>query len=90
MAVGAVSTYAAVAAFPVNVIVIAALYCVLGLASSGTWLGFGARLQRIAEERSGRPRVQHRDGAAARRVAVPDLRRQPPAKRSLIAASRAG
>ena len=41
---------AAVAAFPVNVIIIAALFCVLGLASSGTWLGFGAALQRVLKE----------------------------------------
>ena len=47
MAVGAVSTYAAVASFPLNVIVIAALFGVLGIASSGTWLGFGAALQRV-------------------------------------------
>ncbi len=47
MAVGAISTYAAVAPFPLNVVVIAALFGVFGLASSGTWLGFGAALQRV-------------------------------------------
>ena len=51
MAVGAISTYAAVAAFPVNVIIIAALFGVLGLASSGTWLGFGAALQLMLKNR---------------------------------------
>jgi threonine/homoserine/homoserine lactone efflux protein len=50
MAVGAVSTYAAVAPFPLNVIVIAALYGVLGLASAGAWLGFGAALQRVLND----------------------------------------
>ncbi len=50
MAVGAVSSYAAVAPFPLNVVVIAALYCVLGIASSGTWLGFGAALQRVLKD----------------------------------------
>jgi len=50
MAVGAVSTYAAVAPFPLNVLVIAALFGALGLASSGTWLGFGAGLQRVLKE----------------------------------------
>ena len=50
MAVGAVSTYAAVAPFPLNVVVIAALFGVFGLASSGTWLGFGAALQRLLKE----------------------------------------
>ena len=50
MAVGAITTYAAVAAFPVNVVIIAALFCVLGTASSGTWLGFGAALQRVLKD----------------------------------------
>lgn len=50
MAVGAVSTYAAVAPFPLNVVVIAALFGVFGLASSGTWLGFGAALQRVLKD----------------------------------------
>jgi threonine/homoserine/homoserine lactone efflux protein len=50
MAVGAITTYAAVAAFPVNVVIIAALFCVLGAASSGTWLGFGAALQRVLKD----------------------------------------
>jgi len=53
MAVGAITTYAAVAAFPLNVAIIAALFCVLGVASSGTWLGFGAALQRVLKD----PRV---------------------------------
>jgi len=47
MAVGAVSTYAAVAPFPLNMLVIAGLFGVLGLASAGTWLGFGTALQRV-------------------------------------------
>jgi threonine/homoserine/homoserine lactone efflux protein len=51
MAVGAISTYAAVAAFPVNVVIISALFCVLGLASSGAWLGFGAALQPMLKNR---------------------------------------
>jgi threonine/homoserine/homoserine lactone efflux protein len=50
MAVGAITTYAAVAAFPVNIVIIAALFCVLGVASSGTWLGFGAALQRVLKD----------------------------------------
>lgn len=50
MAVGAISTYAAVAPFPFNVLVIAALFGLFGLASSGTWLGFGAALQRLLKE----------------------------------------
>ena len=30
--------------------IIAALYCILGFASSGTWLGFGAVLQRVLRD----------------------------------------
>ncbi|MGH6611560.1 MAG: LysE family translocator [Burkholderiaceae bacterium] len=51
MAVGAVTTYAAIAPFPVNMIVIAALFGFFGLASSGTWLGFGAALQHVLKDR---------------------------------------
>ena len=47
MAVGAVSTYAAVAAFPVNVAFIAFLFGALGILSSATWLGFGTGLKRL-------------------------------------------
>jgi threonine/homoserine/homoserine lactone efflux protein len=47
MAVGAVSAYAGVAAFPVNVIVMAALFGSLGIFSSATWLGFGTALKRL-------------------------------------------
>ncbi len=47
MAVGAVSTYAAVAAFPVNMVVMAALFGGLGILSSATWLGFGTGLKRL-------------------------------------------
>ncbi|MGE0849888.1 MAG: LysE family translocator [Hyphomicrobiaceae bacterium] len=41
MAVGAVSTYAAIAAFPANVALMAFLFGALGVLSSATWLGFG-------------------------------------------------
>lgn len=47
MAVGAVSTYAAVAAFPANVVLIAVLFGGLGILSSATWLGFGTGLKRL-------------------------------------------
>jgi threonine/homoserine/homoserine lactone efflux protein len=50
MAVGAVSTYAAVAAFPFNVVVIASLYGLLGFASGATWLYFGTALQHLLKE----------------------------------------
>ena len=47
MAVGAVSTYAAVAAFPNNVLLIAFLFGALGIVSSATWLGFGTGLKAL-------------------------------------------
>lgn len=47
MAVGAISAYGAVAAFPLNVITMAAIYAVMGLASGALWVGFGYSLQRI-------------------------------------------
>jgi threonine/homoserine/homoserine lactone efflux protein len=53
MAVGAVSTYAAVAAFPANVLLMAGLFGALGTLSSATWLGFGTGLKRLL----GNPRV---------------------------------
>jgi threonine/homoserine/homoserine lactone efflux protein len=47
MAVGAVSTYAAVATFPGNVLLIAFLFGTLGTLSSATWLGFGTSLRQL-------------------------------------------
>jgi threonine/homoserine/homoserine lactone efflux protein len=47
MAVGAVSTYAAVAAFPLNVVLMATLFGALGVLSSATWLGFGMGLKTL-------------------------------------------
>jgi threonine/homoserine/homoserine lactone efflux protein len=47
MAVGAVSTYAAVSTFPFNVVLMAFLFGSLGVLSSATWLGFGTGLKRL-------------------------------------------
>ena len=47
MTVGAVSTYAAVAAFPFNMLLMAGLFGSLGILSSATWLGFGTGLKRV-------------------------------------------
>jgi threonine/homoserine/homoserine lactone efflux protein len=47
MAVGAVSTYAAVATFPFNMLLIAGLCGAVGILSSATWLGFGTTLKRL-------------------------------------------
>ena len=47
MAVGAVSTYAAVATFPGNMLLITFLFGTLGILSSATWLGFGTSLRQL-------------------------------------------
>lgn len=47
MAVGAMSAYAGVAAFPWNVAIITALFGLLGLPSCGAWVLFGAALRRV-------------------------------------------
>jgi threonine/homoserine/homoserine lactone efflux protein len=50
MVVGAVTTYAAIAAFPLNMIVMAAVFLVLGYGSSLTWVLFGTGLRRFLSE----------------------------------------
>jgi threonine/homoserine/homoserine lactone efflux protein len=52
MAIGAISTYAAIATFPLNVAVITMLWLVLGLPASGVWVFFGATLQRVLNQPS--------------------------------------
>lgn len=47
MAVGAVSAYAAVAAFPYNMMLIAFLFGVLGILSSVAWVVLGQTLRRL-------------------------------------------
>ena len=47
MAVGAVSAYGALAPFPWNVALMAAIFLGLGIVSSGAWTLFGQALQRL-------------------------------------------
>ncbi len=47
MAVGAVTTFASLAAFPLNIITMGAVFGTLGLASSGVWVLFGQALRRV-------------------------------------------
>lgn len=47
IAVGSVSAYAAIASYPWNMIVLAAIVCVITLGSSLTWLLFGTALQSL-------------------------------------------
>ncbi len=47
MAVGAISTYAAVAPFPWNVTVMTVLFGLGGILSSGAWVAFGSALRRL-------------------------------------------
>jgi threonine/homoserine/homoserine lactone efflux protein len=53
MAVGAVSTYAAVAAFPANIILLAGTFTALGATSSLAWVLFGTALRGVLS----RPKV---------------------------------
>jgi threonine/homoserine/homoserine lactone efflux protein len=47
--VGAVTAYAAIAAFPLNIVLMAAVFAVLGYASSMSWVLFGTRLRRFVK-----------------------------------------
>jgi threonine/homoserine/homoserine lactone efflux protein len=50
MAIGAVSTYAAIATFPVNVVLMTAIFVCLGMLSSGTWILFGTTLRGVVTD----------------------------------------
>jgi threonine/homoserine/homoserine lactone efflux protein len=45
MAVGAISSYAALTVFPFNIVTIAVIFAVLGLISAAAWVGFGTSLR---------------------------------------------
>jgi threonine/homoserine/homoserine lactone efflux protein len=47
MAIGAVTSYAAVAAFPLNAAVASAIFTVIGVVSAFVWLTFGTGLRRV-------------------------------------------
>jgi len=47
MAVGSISTYAAIATYPLNAFVISGVFCVVGIFSSLTWAGFGTGLKHL-------------------------------------------
>ncbi len=47
MAVGAITAYAGIAAYPANVLVIGTIFAVLGTVSSFTWVLFGTSLKRL-------------------------------------------
>ncbi|MFZ5733548.1 MAG: LysE family translocator [Pseudomonadota bacterium] len=49
IAVGSVSAYAAIASYPWNMIVLAAIVCIITLGSSLTWLLFGTALQSLVK-----------------------------------------
>ena len=50
MAIGAVTAYAGITAFPLNTFLIAAIFTVLGTVSSFTWVLFGTGLKRIVND----------------------------------------
>ncbi len=50
MAIGAVTAYAGITSFPLNTILIAAIFTVLGTASSFTWVLFGTGLKQVVND----------------------------------------
>ena len=50
MAIGAVTAYAGIMRFPANMLVIAAIFTVLGICSSFTWVLFGTGLKRLVND----------------------------------------
>lgn len=47
IAIGAITTYAAVMRFPLNVILLSAIFAVIGTASSAAWAAFGSSLTHL-------------------------------------------
>ena len=50
IALGAITTYAALISFPQNVILLSALFAVMGTASSAAWAAFGSGLRRFLKD----------------------------------------
>jgi threonine/homoserine/homoserine lactone efflux protein len=50
IALGAITTYAALTSFPLNVVLLSALFAVVGTASSATWAAFGSGLRRFLRD----------------------------------------
>ncbi len=50
IALGGVTTYAALTSFPLNVILLSTLFAVLGTASSAAWAAFGSALRRVLKD----------------------------------------
>jgi threonine/homoserine/homoserine lactone efflux protein len=69
MAVGAMSTYASIAVFPSNVILISGLFGALGILSAGAWVLFGEALRRLLT----RPRTVRMFNAAMALLLVGSL-----------------
>jgi threonine/homoserine/homoserine lactone efflux protein len=50
IALGAITTYAALARFPLNVVLLSGAFVLLGTASSATWAAFGSGLRRFLKD----------------------------------------
>jgi len=50
IALGAITTYAALTTFPFNVILLSAIFALIGTVSSMTWAAFGSSLRRFLKE----------------------------------------
>lgn len=50
IALGAITTYAALTSFPLNVVLLSALFALMGTASSAAWTAFGSGLRRFLKD----------------------------------------
>ena len=50
IALGAITTYAALTSFPLNVVLLSALFVLMGTASSAAWAAFGSGLRRFLKD----------------------------------------
>ena len=73
MAIGIITAYSAIASFPWNITIQAALMFVMGGWSSLVWAVFGSSLRQILTSRRGRQDLQYPDGPAAAGLALSSL-----------------
>jgi len=50
IALGAITTYAALTSFPLNIVLLSALFVTIGTASSAAWAAFGSGLRRLLKD----------------------------------------
>ena len=71
--ISTITAYAAIARFPVNVAIQTVLCLPLGAVSTSLWTLFGSALRPVLTSQAAGPRLQHRDGTLAARLALSGL-----------------